>query len=299
MQPIAKYIYSLVLFCFIISNSKSQFQAIKNLKKVGLTFNGKQIIAPVYDSIIGFNSKVCMLCVYKPMPSTNKFIRTLVPTMVCQYYNQLGQKLVIKVNDTDTTSCFALSKNALDDLNKLGSVFKVYYNQKKYLVDLQFEQKTFKQYDNIFPLGSMEYYVVEKKSNGISVFGLIDKDEQIIIETVYANIKLNVFDTTIIACVAGLIGSSSDDVYNLKGNKLKSYNRHIEFIDKYFSVFKIYQPKEYFIVLNNTSKKEIQVNAESIMPLDSNSVLTLEADKWFKLNTNNNEKKFYKMYEKN
>jgi len=299
VQATAKNIYCLVLFCLINLHSKAQFQVTKSNKKLGIAYNGKQIVQNSYDSLVGFNSNICMVCVNKPMPSSNKFIRTLVPTLVCSYFNQNGQRLVVKVNDKDTTSCFALSRNALEDLTKLGSLFKVYYNQKKYLVDLNFIQKTFKSYDNVFPLGILNYYIIEKKSNGMSVFGLVDNNEQIIIEPVYANIKLNSYDTTIVACVAGLIGSSADDLFNLKGTKLISFNRHVEFIDKYFSAFKVYQPKEYFIVSNNTTKKETQLKAEKIMPFDSTSVLTLEDEKWFKFNIKNNEKKFYKMYEEN
>jgi hypothetical protein len=287
-----------MLFCLIIGHSKAQLQIIKNKKKLGITYNGKQIVPAGYDSLIGFNSNVCMLCVRKPMPSTNKFIRTLVPTMVCSYFNSKGERLVLKVNEKDTTSCFALSKNALEDFTKFGSMFKTFYNQKKYLVDFDFVQKTYKPYDNVFPFGIFEYYVIEKKTNGMSVFGLTDKNEQIIIEPVYANLKLNTFDSSIIACVAGLIGSSADDVFDLKGTKIKSYNRHVEFIDKYFSAFKIYQPKEYFIISDNTTKKETQLKVEAIMPFDSTCVLTLEDEKWFKFNLKNNEKKFYKLYEK-
>lgn len=299
IQVTTKNIFCLVLTFFLIIQSKAQFLVTKSNKKIGVTFNGKQIIPNSFDSIVGFNSKICMVCVNKPMPSSNKFIRTLVPTMVCNYYNQRGDRLVLKVNEKDTTSCFALSKNASDDLTKLGEMFKVYYNQKKYLVDLNFTQKTFKPYDNVFPLDVFNYYIIEKKSNGMSVFGLVDSKEQVIIEPVYANLKLNLFDTTIVACVAGLIGSSSDDVFDLNGTKLKSFNRHVEFIDKYYSAFKIYQPKEYFIVSNNITKKETQLKVDAVMPFDSLSVLTLEDEKWFKFNLKNNEKKFYKIYEKN
>lgn len=299
MQSTAKNIYYLVLFCLIVWHSKAQFQVTKSNKKLGIAYNGIQIVPNNYDSLVGFNSNICMVCVNKLMPSTNKFIRALVPTLVCNYFNQNGQRLIMKVNDKDTTSCFALSRHAKEDLTALGALFKVYYNQKKYLVDFNFVQKTFKPYDNVFPLGVLNYYIIEKKLNGISVFGLVDNNEQIIIEPVYANIKLNPYDTTIVACVAGLIGSSADDVFNWKGIKLMSFNRHVEFIDKYFSAFKVYQPKEYFIVSNNATKKETQLKVEAIMPFDSTCVLTLEDEKWFKINLKNSEKKFYKMYEKN
>jgi hypothetical protein len=289
-----KYILLLVFIFVALPIYKSQFTFNKENKKYSVSYNNKALSLNIYDTVIGSNSKICMACLKKPMPSANKFIRTLIPTFVCNYFNSTGQKLVIKYNGKDTTSMFALSKSAKEDLLNHLNLFKVYFNKKKYLVDSEFNQITFNEYDGIALSELKDYYIIEKRVTGTSVFGLIDKNENSIIEPIYANIKINLYDSTVVACVAGLIGSSADDLYNLKGVKLNSFNRHIEFIDKYFSVYKIYQPHEYFIVHNNFNKKEIQLSAEAIKSFDSTHVLIAENEKWYKFNLKTKEKNTYK-----
>ncbi len=290
----SKNILFLVFIIVILPFYKSQFTFSKENKKYSVSHNNKAFTQSIYDTVIAYNSKICMACLKKPMPSANEFIRTLIPTVVCNYFNTAGQKLIIKYNGKDTTSIFALSKSAKEDLLNNSSLFKVYYNKKKYLVDNEFNQVTFNEYDGIAFTELKDYYIIEKRVTGTSVFGLIDKNENYIIEPSYANIKINLYDSTVIACVAGLIGSSADDLYSLKGVKLNSFNRHIEFIDKYFSVYKIYQPHEYFIVHNNLNKKEIQLSAEAIKSFDSTHVLIAENEKWFKFNLKTKEKNTYK-----
>ncbi len=287
----SKSILTLLIIILNLPKYKSQFTFVKENKKYIVKYNNKAITQNSYDTIIAFNSKICMACLKKPMPSANKFIRTLVPTFVCNYYNVNGQKLIIKYNGKDTTSVFALSKSAKEDLQIKPNFIKVYFNKKKYLIDNEFNQKTFNEYDGISPSELNDYFIIEQHVTGTSLFGLVDKNEKVIIEPTYANIKINLYDSTVVACVAGLIGSSADDLYNLKGQKIKSYNRHIEFIDKYYSAFKIYQPHEYFVISNNITQKEIQLSTELVKPFDSTHVLISENEKWFKFNLKTKEKK--------
>jgi hypothetical protein len=275
----------------------SQTMPFKDNLKWGIKEHESIIIKPVYDTIFDFDNsgKVCLACYKTKGLSANKFIKTYTTVYACNYLNKQAGKLKIKTSENDTCTVFSLGKNSVKQFNEDQKFFIVGSKSKKYLVNKDFSQVTFKGYHEIYPTTEPKLFITEIKNEaGIIYTGLINFNEEQLIPFNYSGIKVNNIDSLIICCSAGLGGSGEDDIYDYSGKKISSYRRHIDMATKNFVIHKIFEPKEYYILLNVKSKEETIFNAEEIVPFEKDEILMRVKSDWFIFNLETKGRKPYK-----
>ena len=268
-----KRILSIFIILFLSITYSAQLSTFKKNNKWGFSKGGVELSPPVYDTILPFDStkKVCMACVKTQKPA-NKFIKMNNMLIVCKYVNDNNESLVLKVKN-DTVNYFALNKKSFDYYTQYKDYMIVNARDKKYVVDKQFKQITFNGYDEIIPSAIKHHFIVENKTQGASYFdGVIDNKEKLVVPMEYSSIKSNPFDTLFICCTAQLKLNGSDDVVDINGKKIQSFNKHIDNASKNFVIHMIHEPHEYYIVYDLKAKKEKIINAEDITYLGNDNV---------------------------
>src|SRR5687768_17147769 len=93
----------------------AQVTTFRDAGKWGIKDDQQVIVAPVFDTIHGFDSTntVCLACYKTKAASANKFIKVMVTTYSCNYLSRQGQKLYVKTTSNDTCSVFSLAKNSV------------------------------------------------------------------------------------------------------------------------------------------------------------------------------------------
>lgn len=269
----------------------------KENSKWGIKEHESIIIKPVYDTIFDFDNtgKVCLACYKTKGLSANKFIKTYTTVYACNYLNKQAGKLKIKTSENDTCTVFSLGKNSVKQFNDDQKHFIVSFKSKKYIVNKDFSQVTFKGYHEIYTTAEPKLFITEIKNEaGIISTGLINFSEEQLIPFNYSGIKVNNIDSLIICCSAGLGGSGEDDIYDYNGKKLSSYRRHIDMATKNFVIHKIFEPKDYYILLNVKSKEETIFNADEIVPFEKDEILMRVKSDWFIFNLETKGRKPYK-----
>jgi len=254
--------------------SIAQLSAFKNGNKWGFTKDGANFIPAVYDTVMPFDStkKICMACIKTQKPSTNKFIKMNNNIILCKYLNENKEELIIKTKN-DTCSYFNFTKNAISSYTSHKKYIVVHAKDKKYVVDNTFKQITFTPYDEIIPLSIKDHFLVENKTTAASYLdGVIDVNEKLLIPMEYTHIKANPFDTLFIACTAQIKLMGYDDVFDITGKKVHSFNRHIDNASKNFTIHKVFEPYEYYIINELQTKKEKTINAEDITYLGNDMI---------------------------
>ncbi len=272
----------------------SQTTPFKNNLKWGIKQNDKVVIDAVYDTIFNFDisGRVCLGCVKFRNPSPNKFIKVNTTGYVCNYVNSNNKILTIKNDISDTCSVFSLSKNSVKELYEEKNYFIVTTKNKKYLINKNFNQLTFKGYTTISLCTNPNFLIVEQKQDGGELLsGLINLKEEIIIDYNYSGIKVNTIDSLIVGCSAGVRVGADDDVYDYSGKKVGNYKRHIDIATKKFIIHKIFEPNEYYIVYNIETKQDVVLNASEIKLHNAYEILIKLRSEWFIYNLTTNEKK--------
>lgn len=287
-------IFSLILLPTLLF---SQATAFNEAGKWGLKNNEKVVAKAVYDSLVLSEpgGKNCLAC-YKTMgASANKFIKVMTKTYLCNYLNAEGTTLSVKVEGNDTCSVFALTKNTVIQFIENTDYFVVGIKNKKYLIDRNFNQITFKGYYDINFCADPEYLVTKTTSDGVTIYtGLINFKEEQIIPYQYADIKINPVDSLIIGCSAGLKMGTEDDVFDYKGKKIGVYRKHVEMATKNFVIHKLFEPKEYYIVYNIETKEEKNLNADEVKVYKDDELMIRVKNNWFIYNMLSGEKNPYK-----
>lgn len=264
----------------------AQITPFKKNDKWGLTKDGAEFVAAIYDTILPFDStkKICMACVKTLKPNTNKFIKMNNMTILCKYLNEKNENLVINIKQ-DTCTYFNYNKNAFANYTRFKNYMVVSAKDKKYVVNNNFKQITFTPYDDIIPSSIMDHFIVENKTVGASYLnGVIDANEKMLIPMEYTHIKSNPFDTLFITCTAQLKLMGNDDVYDITGKKIHAFNRHIDNASKNFIIHKVFEPLEYYIILDLKTKKEKTIHAEDITYLGNDMVNIKIKGKYTKCN---------------
>lgn len=213
-----------------------------------------------------------MACVKSQKGSNNKFIKTNNMVFMCKYLNEENTALVINIGK-DTTAFFQYGKTCYDSYKNHPQYFSVTKNDKKYLIDKSFKQITKKGYDDVYPAEIPSYLYIKKMTTGMSYLeGVINLNEEVIIEPEYTSVKSNPFDSLFFGCTAQLKLMGEDDIFDINGKKLKSVSRHIEYATKHFIIHKVFEPREYYIVYNPTNKKEKSFFADNISYLGNEMV---------------------------
>lgn len=274
----------------------SQTLPFKENLKWGIKENEKVIIKPVYDTIFNYDAsgKLCLACFKAKGVSPNKFIKTYTTVYSCNYLNKQGYKLTIKTEESDTCSVFSLGKNAVKQFNDHPNYFILSSKSKKYLVSKDFSQPIFKGYSELYLNTESKFVIAEIKNEaGISYKGLINLQEEQVVPFLYSGIKINSIDSLIVGCSAGVGNNGDDDIYDYSGKKIASYKRHIDIATKNFVIHKIFEPREYYILLNTKSKEETIFNADEVIPNGKDEVLMRIKNDWFTFDLNSKQRKPY------
>jgi hypothetical protein len=255
-------------------HSQAQTSAVKE-GKWGIKKDNRFIISPVYDTIFNFDEsgKVCMACDKIKGGSANKFIKVTSVTYSCRYFNSEGERLSVTINGSDSISHFGLSKNSVQQYQNSFKHFVISYSNKKYLITKDFKQITFKGYKEIeIPIVG-DLAIAQKSEDGTVLTGLINLKEEIIVPFAYSGIKISYYDSLIIACSNGLQAAAEDIIFDLKGKQLYSFKKHIHVATKQFIIFKVFEPKEQFIVSNIETSKEYVLEADDLQTKSTTEVL--------------------------
>jgi len=271
-----------------------QTQTFLENKKWGVKDGDQEIIKPIYDTIFDFDStgKVCLACFKSKTSSANKFIKVMVTTYSCNYLNKKSSRLVIKQNGRDTCSMFSLPK--LKDKQYLnGSQFFIAtVKNRKYIVTKDFEQKTFKNYQEISLTNDPNFYIVQNQNEVENLMtGLVNQHEDLLVPYQYSSIRINTNDSLIIACAAGTKTNADDDVYDYAGKRIFTSRRHIELATKKYIIHKIFEPKEYYISYNLETKEEFQFTGDDVILNSSDEVSVKVKNDWYVLDLTTNKKK--------
>ena len=185
-----------------------------------------------------------------------------------------------------------LGKNAVKQFNDDQKYFVLSSKSKKYLVSKDFTQPIFKGYRELYLNTEPKFVIAEIKNEvGISYKGLIDLNEIQVVPFLYSGIKINPIDSLIVGCSAGLGNNGDDDIYDYTGKKLTSYKRHIDMATKNFVIHKIFEPMEYYILLNVKTKEETIFNADEILPNRKDVVMIRIKNDWFTFDLNSKQRK--------
>jgi hypothetical protein len=292
--------FSCIFFsCFLVFPTwfVSQTTVFKEGLKWGIKENEKIIINPQYDTVFNFDAsgKTCIACYKNMSASSNKFIKTLSKTYTCNYLNKNLTHLSVKTDLNDTCSTFILGKHTIKQFTENETFFVVSVKNKKYLVDRNFNQYTFKGYHEIVFCTEPTYLITKITPDGNSIYsGLINLKEELIVPHQYTDITLNTKDSLIVACSAGLKATTEDDVFDYSGKKIGTYNRHVELATKNFVIHKLFEPTERYMIYNVTTKDEKEFYATEAELFSQNELLIRIKSSWFLYNMANGEKTPYK-----
>ena len=269
-----RIIYILIILLFSSHFTKAQYALFKKNDKWGLTKDGANFLDPIYDTILPFDSikKICMACVKTEKPATNKFIKMNNKIILCKYINDKKENLVLKIKN-DTCTYFNYNKNVFNYYTNNKDYIVVSARDKKYIVTKQFQQISFIGYDEIIPLSIANHFLIENKTVGSAYLnGVMDASEKLVIPIEYTHIKSNPYDTLFICCTAQIRANGQDDVMDLNGKKIHSFNRHIDNASKNFIIHKVFEPHEYYVIYDLATKKERIIEAEDITYLGNDMV---------------------------
>jgi hypothetical protein len=284
---------ALLTFSLFVSLICAQPKPFRENGKWGIRENGAAIVAPVYDTVFNFDpsGRLCMACHKNKTATSSKFIKITTSSYSCHYLNKKNERLTLRNRAGDTTTVFSLVKNSVQQYMSGEEIFTVTTRGKKFLVDKNFRQYTFRGYRDIALSDDPLFYVTQTENEAETVLtGLINTKEEQVIPYRYTSIRINPADSLIIGCTAGL-GNSGDDIYNYKGERLATYNRHVEQATKAFIIHKIFEPSEYYIIYKIESKEEKKLVADE-MQLSSGSEIKIRIkNEWFLYDMSTGQKK--------
>jgi hypothetical protein len=274
----------LVLSCFLMYAQKEpKPKTFLKGNKMGCEWNGKEIIPPVYDTIFAFDATntICMACnEVKATPS--KFIKVATKSYECKYLNKNNQAFYLKRTVKDSSCLFGISKNTVKQYQSLSNYFVATYGGKKYLVSKNFNVITPSPFNEIYFTQNREFFITETKTeNNAILLGLINSENKLIIPSEYSGIKVNDKDSLIIACSSQSKVNGEDDVYNYQGKKVHSFRRHIEQANKKYILYHIFEPNNYFIVLNRKTNEEKPLNGQNVTYVKDDTFAIKSDGNWF------------------
>lgn len=284
-------------FFLISAGLASQTLTFKDKTGWGIKDGEQIILPPVYDTVFAFDAseKVCLACYKTKTASANKFIKVTTIAFSCNYFNKQHQRLQVKTEGNDTCSIFILGKNTVRLYNDNPDYFTVSVKNRKNLISKDFKQLTYKGYYDIVPSPDPAFYLVQNMNEGgVITANVVDLKERPLIPDSYSSVKLNPYDSLIIACSSGLRPNGADDILSYSGKKLESAHRHIDMATKNFIIHKIFEPKEYYIIYNIQNKEEKILNADEIQPWKHDEILIRSKNDWYLYDLATNEKKPYK-----
>lgn len=284
---------ALVFLLLLAAVTIAQPQVFRQNGKSGIRENGQELIPAVYDTIFNFDAagNVCMACHKTAAMSANKFIKAFTITYSCHYLNRQNKRLSIRIPGNDTCTLFSYSKQSVRQFTENPSFFTVSAKNKKYLVGKDFKQVTLNGYYDVFAAPEPGFLIAQSNETGSVLTGLINMREEPVIPYQYTDIRFNAIDSLIIACSAGVKEGSEDDIYNYQGKKLTSHRRHVDMATRNFVIYKLYEPKERYIISNLSTKEEAVLFADEVKPMGPDELLVKIKNDWFIYDMLTNQKK--------
>jgi hypothetical protein len=287
VKRLRNYICLILLPVFYsISFSFSQsISSFKSENKWGFKQGDKTLIEPQYDTVFDFDitdriALVGKLNTFKRSASLTKEIRK---EYIYNYITPQNTKIYITLAELKEPVCdFIISKNPTSQYISGKNYFMANYSGKKVLFNKNGKQITDRSFDNVNFTKVDSFFTVETKDpvSGHSFVGLINWQGKQILPLNYSKISFNTFDTLIYTCTAGIRFNGSDDVYNYKGERLHVHTKHIQCASKNFTIFKLFESENSYIILDNKTGKEKSIKAEWIYYLKNDTIVLLDDD-WF------------------
>lgn len=272
-----------VLFNPCLAQPENKPQTFLKGKKMGCNWNGKEIIPPIYDTIFDFDNTnaICLAC-NEVKKNNNKFIKVAVKSFECKYLNKENKSLYIKKNLKDSSNVFNIHRNTVKQYQSSNPYFVASMGTKKYLVSKNFTLVTPTPFNEIYFTREKMFFITEiKTENNAILLGLINTENKLIVPSEYSKIKVNDTDSLIIACSSQSKVNGEDDVYNYQGKKVHSFRRHIEYATKKYIVYHIFEPNEFFIVLDRKSNEEKPINGQNVLYVKDDTFAVKSEGNWF------------------
>lgn len=284
---------AIALFYLIHGLLCAQTQPFKELNKWGIKEQSRVLVPARYDTVFAFdkNKNLCLVCFKKENTQSGKFIKVTNVNFSCNYLDSSGKRLVIRTTRQDTSSVFQLLKQTVKDYNSNDTVFKVSVANKKYLVNKNFKQLTFKPYMDIELTDDPGFYLAQDLNEvDVPMYGLVSNKEKVVIPFLYSGIRLNPSDSLVMVCGSGYGAGAEDFVFDYTGKKLQTFRHHIELATKEHIIFKIFEPKEHFIIFHLPSKSETGLEADEVKYYQGNSIRVRQKNQWWLYNMENGDK---------
>lgn len=291
---LARYRFIILNLLLLLQFKPCSAQAVRENGKWGYRLREKLVVPAAYDTVFGFDTtgKVCLACIRSKSSNNSKFIKVTSTSYACHYYDGAGKKLVVRNQLNDTFSVFSYNKSTLKNYQGPSRYFTVAVKNKKYLLLKDGRQLTFNDYHDVRPTSSSEFYVAQVVNDmDVVVTGLVNHLEQTVIPFQYSDIVVNMRDSLIICCSAGINANAGDDVYNFEGKKFQNSQKHIDLATKNFLVHKIFEPKEHFLIYNISKKQETPLQADEVAYLSTDELLIKIKNDWFVYDMQTNLKK--------
>ncbi len=270
-----------VLITFTSALAFSQtITSFKSQNKWGFKQGQTIIIEPQYDSVFGFDAtgQICLAGNIDPLKrSINSLTKQVRIGYTFNYINQKNQKLYFKTQlGLDSTCNIDVTKQSSSLYLSSSDIFVAAFSGKKMLWSKKGKQISDAKHDNINFTKVTGFYVFEESA----VWGLMDESGKELIGPTYSKISFNTNDSLIYCCTAGSKFNGMDDVYNYKGEKIHSSNKHIQCAGKNYVIYRLYASENSFIIHDMKANTEKNLTAEFVYYLKDNKIAMLDND-WF------------------
>lgn len=263
--------------------------------KWGYRLGTNTIITPQYDTAFAFAPGGAFA-----MVGNRRVDRTEIDPLTGEerqsfdyYFIRPDNTKLVLVAGKDSTSVFPDQQELCLNYLYSAPVFKVLYGKKVWLFAKNGRQLS-GGYDDIYavPDGG-RFYITESYNEWekeiVRVKGLIDTSGKQIVNCEKRQIHINTEDSLIYTCSTVFNRRLSDEVFDYDGNVVYSNKNHIEFAAKKIFVYRLFEPKELFMV-SNGSKDLFGVEGEHFYPLKDRMALVTGASNWFLVNLQTGKK---------
>jgi hypothetical protein len=260
--------------------------------RYGLSNSGKVVAPAVYDTIYLLDEAgtICLGCQLKISSGNNKLFKVTTKSYLCNYRTSKGELLRIRTETNDTNSVFTLSKNTVTV--NLNGPFAVAVHNKKYLVDRNFRQITFKGHYDVAITDDPNLFVIEDVNEAENRFsGLIDRTEKVIFPARYSGVHVNAKDSLFILCSAGIKNGAEDEIYDYNKRKVFGSLKHIHLATPKFVVMEVFEPTEYFVIANRSNRVEKKLEADEVVYYTDEEIRIRIKTTWYVYNMTSGEKK--------
>lgn len=287
-------IISFFILVFIALSSHPQSLAIFKAEnnKYGYKKNDAVAIEAQYDTALAFDCSGRIAAIGKASLKRALGTAGFKKEFSYSFITSKNRKIYIRPTDAPDSICeFSMNKNQLLPYLSDKHVFTVYYAGKKYALNKNGKQIT-GPIDNLYYTSVPNFFLCEhKEKTGQSFLSLIDEEGKQIIPPAYSRILVNKTDSIIICCTAGVKISGADDWYNFAGERKVTSARHLDYVYKNYTIYKLHEPEVSYIIQDNSDKLEKPLKANWAYYLPGGIMVYRQGhDKYFFYNLKSDKK---------